>query len=70
MGKNVKIWFEDGKIKFDFDGYTGKECLNDMDKLEKALRGVGIELDDVKIELKPEVHQKEKVTEDGKKELA
>jgi len=70
MGKTVKIWFEDGKIKFDFDGYTGKSCLNDMTELEKALREVGVKLDDVKIALKPEVHEKEQVKEDGRKERA
>ena len=67
MGQTVKIWFEAGKIKFDFDGYTGKACLNDMTELEKALREFGVKLDDVKIELKPEVHEKERVKEDGRK---
>ena len=49
---------KDGQISVDYEGYTGKVCLEDADKLNKFLESIGIQLKREKIEPKPELHAK------------
>jgi len=44
----------DGTIKFDFSGYDGSECTKDMAILEAKLKELGVNIEDVSIEFKPE----------------
>jgi len=53
---------KDGEITVDYNGYKGRACLEDADKLNKFLEDVGINLRRTKIEEKPDLHEKKHET--------
>ena len=56
---------KDGQISLDFEGFRGKACINELDKVLKALRdNYGIEATVEKQEMKPEYYaEQEEVLE-------
>jgi len=50
----------DGSVTLDFDGFRGKVCIQEFQKILEALKSDGITIDgNVKQELKPEYYQEE-----------
>ena len=43
---------EDGSVVFDYDGFRGKACLEEFEKLLKSLEKEGLKLETVKRTLK------------------
>lgn len=56
---------KDGQIVLDFDGFRGKACVEEFDKILKALKdNFGIEVDAIKRDYKPEYYvEQEEVIE-------
>lgn len=71
MSRTVDIEFdEDGKLKFDFNGYKGKLCVSEMKKLDNLMREEGVQLSDVDVSLKPEAHENVRVEDKARTERA
>lgn len=51
----------DGTTKLDFNGFVGKSCLVEADKLREALAGLGITLEETSFVPKPELKATELV---------
>ena len=56
----VFISREDGSIHTDFQGYHGKACLADAEKLFKDLQDLGIQTNSEKFTPKPELQEVER----------
>ncbi len=50
---------DDGTVSFDYEGFRGKVCLEDFERLLKKLEECGIELELVRRMLKEEVWERE-----------
>lgn len=48
---------EDGSIHTNFEGYRGRSCLADAEKLFKDLKGLGIETASESFTAKPELNE-------------
>tara|TARA_Y100000034_G_scaffold128911_2_gene184407 strand:+ start:940 stop:1143 length:204 start_codon:yes stop_codon:yes gene_type:complete len=49
---------EDGKVKFDFDGFKGTTCLEGLKKVIAEMRALGVEVEDVETHMKePELQE-------------
>ncbi|MBI4029143.1 MAG: hypothetical protein HY376_02150 [Candidatus Blackburnbacteria bacterium] len=59
MVKRVLINVGD-KIKFDFDGYSGKTCVEEFDNLLSSLRANGVDVKDAEMIKKADYHTKNK----------
>jgi len=61
MVKTIKYVINpDGSITLDFNGFRGKVCIQEFQKILEALKSDGITIDgNVKQELKPEYYQEE-----------
>lgn len=62
----MKVTFvvtKDGKVAMDFDGFRGKACLVEFEKIAEALRSAGINVGNVSRQLKPEFYDQEEAIE-------
>lgn len=54
--RKVVVIIENGKVKLDFQGFVGNECLQEAERIEQFLASLGVNISDRKIEAKPELY--------------
>jgi len=52
--RRIIIEVRDGKVKVDFQGFIGRTCFEEHDRLRRLLEQLGIKYENVKIREKPE----------------
>jgi len=65
MAKTIRYSIDkNGNVTLDFNGFRGKACIQEFQKLIEALKSYGITIDgDVKQEKKAEYYMQEEVVE-------
>ena len=55
----IKVYVKkDGKVVFDFEGYKGKLCMEEAERLKKVLaEKYGLSIENIEIRYKPEYYQ-------------
>ena len=56
MKKVIVEITDDLKVKFDYNGFQGEECIQDFEKLMKTLRSLGVDVGDAATQKKREFY--------------